>query len=327
MTLVPVTFKLWTPVFIAEIEQRGLAGGLYSKIVHHATRIGIGDGALDLNFEFDAGSDKYGRSMLESGDSFNITETMVIGAGEAEPDDPHVFITFTNDAMGLVQTVNLDAFSAGKDFFTDYTGGQSYPSPGEHLGRILDYFLPKINLAQAQERATRIAGQERQKPSPETPTPESAPVRSLVQRLASIEGSMQTLLGIAQGRHEGQRTVLESDEAYLTRLYTNTIHRDRGSLRFFDYNGQRIPYALVQSPDIEGQVGRVFGNLYFVARDLAPHEWQQQIVAVHESLCVAKSHAAARREEIKVARALGKEPEYRAWRETVDTHFNGKHAR
>lgn len=327
MILTPITFKLWTPVFIAEIERRGFAGGLYSKSVHNATRIGISDGVLDLNFEIDAESDKYGRSMLESGDSFNITETMVVGAGGAEPDDPHVFITFINDAMELVQMVNLDAFFAGRDFFADYTSGQSYAPIGEHLERIFDYFLPKIDHTLARKRAQRITEKESQRHVPDASTPKPVPDHSLVQRIASIEEKIQTLLGLAQGRHEGPRSVLESDDAYMKRLYIDILIRDRDALRFFDYNGKRIPYVLVQSPDMEGNIGRVFGNLYFVARDIASEEWQQQIVAVHESLCVAKSHAAARREEIKAARFLGKEEEYKTWRNTVDTYFNGNHVR
>ncbi len=62
-------------------------------------------------------------------------------------------------------------------------------------------------------------------------------------------------------------------------------------------------------------------DLDFVARDLALEEWQQQIVAVHESRCVKKGHRAARKEERDAARSLGKEKEYRQWRKNIDAKF------
>lgn len=321
--LIPATFKLWTPVFIAEVERRRLGAGLYSKIVNNATRIGIGDGSLDLNFEIDVGSDRYDRSM-QSGDSFDITETMVVSAGRAEPDVPHVFITFTNNAIELTQIVNLDAFFPGRDFFAEYTSGQSYPSPGKHLEHILNYFLPKIDLARAQEMATQIADEESQKHFTETPMSKPVFEKDLHRRLSGIEQSMHHLLSIAQGRHEGPRNVLESDGAYLTRLYTDTINRDRDALRFFDYKGQRIPYVLVETADLHGHAGRFMGNLYFVARDAAPEDWQQACIAVHEHLHAKQgNHYGVRKQEKEIARAFGKEKEYSGWVRRVMVACNG----
>jgi len=58
-------------------------------------------------------------------------------------------------------------------------------------------------------------------------------------------------------------------------------------------------------------------NLYLVAKDLAPEEWQQQIVAYHESLCSKVGHDEAVKRERKLVDALDKEKEYTDWVQTV----------
>lgn len=104
----------------------------------------------------------------------------------------------------------------------------------------------------------------------------------------------------------------------LKELYTRAINEDVNNLRFFEWEGQRAPYVLVNSVDIWGNVGKPFENLYLVARDRAPEDWQQKIVAYHESLCIKSGHDIAKAKELSLVRALGKEKEYLAWRERID---------
>ena len=111
---------------------------------------------------------------------------------------------------------------------------------------------------------------------------------------------------------------LQSDADYLKSLYIRVINENIENLKFFDYKGKRIPYVLVDSVTLEGIPGRVFNNLYFVAHDKAPEEWQQQIIAYHESLCVRIGHEKAKKEECTLAKYLGIEGEYLKWREEID---------
>ncbi|MBM3231836.1 helix-turn-helix domain-containing protein [Candidatus Pacearchaeota archaeon] len=112
--------------------------------------------------------------------------------------------------------------------------------------------------------------------------------------------------------------VLKSDANYLRELYTEQINRRRDNLRFFMYEGERIPFVLVNSRDLRGFTGRVLHNLYFVAEDLAPEEWQQKIVAYHESLCAIKGHEVAKEMEIKLAKKLKVKKKYELWRKKID---------
>jgi hypothetical protein len=66
----------------------------------------------------------------------------------------------------------------------------------------------------------------------------------------------------------------------------------------------------VHSDEIEANVGRVYHNLYFVARDKAPEPWQQQLVAYHESLCAKIGHENARKREKILAEKIGKAQEH-----------------
>lgn len=136
-------------------------------------------------------------------------------------------------------------------------------------------------------------------------------------KLDEILGSVRRLEMLAS-EHP---MVLKPDDVYLRELYTRKINQKTGNLRVLRYKGRTIPYVLVGSDEIEGNVGRVSDNLYFVAADKAPEKWQQEIVAYHESWCSKIGHDKARKREIGLARKLGKEQEYLAWRATID---NGK---
>ncbi len=113
--------------------------------------------------------------------------------------------------------------------------------------------------------------------------------------------------------------VLKGDDAYLRDLYVRTVNKDIRRLKFFDYKGRRIPFVLVHSRDLESVAGRVSGNLYFVAKDKAPQEWQQYVVAYHESPCANIGHEKAKRREFAVAQYLGHGKEYNVWREKIDS--------
>jgi hypothetical protein len=91
-----------------------------------------------------------------------------------------------------------------------------------------------------------------------------------------------------------------------------------------EYEGRRIPYVLVDSSQIEGNVGKPSYNLYFVARDKAPEVWKQQVVALHESLCVKEGHEEATRKELPLVKSLGKETEYLVWRAEIENGKNTK---
>lgn len=112
--------------------------------------------------------------------------------------------------------------------------------------------------------------------------------------------------------------VLKPDDVYLRELYTRAINESRKNLHIFEHDGSVIPYVLVHSHDIEGNVGRVTRNLYFVARDKAPEDWQQKIIALHESMCIVRGHDQAKVAELPLARLLGKEKEYAEWRDKID---------
>ncbi len=89
------------------------------------------------------------------------------------------------------------------------------------------------------------------------------------------------------------------------------------SLQILKFKGKRIPYVLVETTEIGGNMGKPFKNLYFVARDKAPELWQQKIVAYHESLCVKIGHAKAEKRELALAKHLDKERDYLSWIKTI----------
>ncbi len=110
------------------------------------------------------------------------------------------------------------------------------------------------------------------------------------------------------------RMDLQDPHEGLSQLYWDKINE--GLERSFTFKGDKIKYVLVKSGEIDGLPGRASGSLFFVAVDKAPEEWQQQIVAYHESLC-ASGHDAAQAAEIELAKALGKMEEYLVWQELV----------
>jgi|GEM_PF-5083883 len=112
--------------------------------------------------------------------------------------------------------------------------------------------------------------------------------------------------------------VMKGEDAYLKEVYLEKINKDRNNLNVFEFDGRRIAYVLVDNPEIWGNGGRYHENLIFVAKDIAKQEWQQKIVAYHESLESEIGHDKAKEKEIELAKALGKEKEYRKWREETD---------
>ena len=190
--------------------------------------------------------------------------------------------------------------------FQEYQDGQTYDAQ-QVVNNIVMY------MKQFSETANAPLTREQESP------PE---VRQSIQSAQKgVDPRLEEILQVV--RRLDQRTaahpmLLEGEDRYYTRLYTERINEDVKNLQFFEYNGERIPYILVDSSQIGGNTGKPFKNLYFVAVDHAPEVWQQQIIAVHESMCVKQGHEIARAEEPKVAAMLGKTEEYQIWRTGID---------
>ncbi len=154
------------------------------------------------------------------------------------------------------------------------------------------------------------------------PEPNFVPLvqRQRREEFTKLEEILQTVRRLDRIAAE-HPVVMKEEGRYLQELYVKAINEDVNNLQFFEYRDKRIPYVLVHSSDLEGHVGKPFHNLYFVARDRAPEDWQQKIVAFHESQCLHFGHEAAKGQEPRLARFLGKEQEYLVWREQID---NGK---
>lgn len=107
-------------------------------------------------------------------------------------------------------------------------------------------------------------------------------------------------------------------EKRLEVLYVRAINESLDNLRFFYYEGRQIPYVLVNDKDILNLGGTAYGNLYFVAKDRFPEEWQQRVTAYHESFCHRRGHGYAKIKERELARFLGKEKEWLKIRKKLD---------
>ncbi len=96
-------------------------------------------------------------------------------------------------------------------------------------------------------------------------------------------------------------------------------------LRWADLLGEKFPYVVTNS-SVLGNVGRSEGGLYFVSVDIANETWKEQVVAFHERFCQSKGHEYAVNKEQELARALGKEKEYKEWRKEINIDTaNGKY--
>ncbi len=203
-----------------------------------------------------------------------------------------------------------------REYFPNYDPAENYPAGGELVQKILDYFVEQFN----RERAAKISVKDAPKVGEEDHLSKFFPPKADKERgnkispdFLRLEAKVNLLLSIAQ-EHP---LTLRGEDAHLKQLYVQAINEDIGNLQLFEFEEQRIPYVLVNSDDIWGNVGKPFLNLYFVAKDKAPERWQQQIVAYHESLCVKIGHDNAEKEEAKLVQHLGKEKEYVAWRKEV----------
>jgi len=175
-------------------------------------------------------------------------------------------------------------------------------------GTITPDKTKKASAPDASGRETAESGSRTQRAETETDGGQTA------QTLAEILRTVKNL-----ERHvETHPMTLKEDGEYLSELYTRTINREADNLRSFRYQGETIHYVLVHSSELEGMPGRVFNNLYFVARNYAREDWQQKIIAYHESMCAKIGHEEAKEKEIELARKLGKAAEYKEWRAQID---------
>ncbi len=175
--------------------------------------------------------------------------------------------------------------------------------------------VPKSPREEPEQQSRRDEAIQEGEPAPDALREERNKPDDL--RLEEILRTVRSLHALASGR----AAVLQDEDAYLGELYVRTINDDVNSLQILEHEGRRIPYVLVHSSQIEGNVGKPSNNLYFVARDKAPEVWQQSIVALHESMCVKgghEGHQNARKMELAFAQQLGREKEYLAWRGDVD---------
>lgn len=205
-----------------------------------------------------------------------------------------------------VTDISISNKSPNEKLFRAYEEGRSYRASG--LVESVLQFVPQLNVIEdAKIDDGELECNDRLVRSPET--------------YSGVEGKIDEILKAVRGLQMiagGHPMVLKDEGTYLQHLYVRAINEDVNNLQFLDYQGQRIPYVLVHSCDLEGQPGKPFKNLYFVARDIAIDTWQQQIVAYHESLCVKIGHDNAKAKEPALAEALGKLPEYQEWREQID---------
>ena len=109
-------------------------------------------------------------------------------------------------------------------------------------------------------------------------------------------------------------------------LYTDLILQ--GKLRWAEDMGReddstynKFPYAVTTSKNL-GCIGKDVGGLYFVAKDIAKKPWQEKVVAYHQKYCSqdSRTHEYASGRELGLVRQLGKEKEYKRWRDNIDMH-------
>lgn len=267
-----------------------------------------------------------GRQQRSYGDyQCPLLEAEWVGLGTPTRPDA-LYRQFRFSAVGMVLVGRLDE-EAGPlpDYLMKYAFDQIY-SAREVVEDIVRYcrenkreFPPQEETLSPEEAVTRPYGVPGGAGIPERrekklPPKSERKIPALERRIEELHKDVRKLLGLA-GEHP---VVLKGEGAYLQELYVRAINERIDNLRFLEYRGKRIPYVLVHSFDLEGDVGKPFHNLYFVARDVAPEEWQQQIVAYHESFCLHFSHERAQAEARRLARSLGKEKEYSRWLKTLE---------
>lgn len=218
-----------------------------------------------------------------------------------------------------VETINF--LGEPRKHFSGYEEGKSYPAE-ELIQKVLDYFLIHFNREKGKKVAEEYYALGKESKDLETKIPSekkrTAKRDETTPDFQRLESKIDRLLRIA----ETHPITLQGEDAYLKQLYVQAINRDANNLQILEFKGQKIPYVLVESEEIEGNVGKPFQNLYFVAKDKAPETWQQQIVAYHESLCAKIGHANAKKRELTLAKYLGKEKEYLSWRKKIKKNLN-----
>lgn len=253
-----------------------------------------------------------------------LAQDLALVSGEATivypQEDGFLKFYFHNGGVSVEEESLLEVLEA--PIFAKYNAAGTY-TPQEVIDDIVQHALslkPESGFPKAEELKQTQPQRTLESRTTQPPAPQREPKTPSDPRLDEILETVRSL----DRRTAQHPVVMKSEGAYLQELYVRAINEDVNNLHVFEFDGQRIPYVLIHSSDlegVEGKVGKPFGNLYLVARDMAPEEWQQKIVAYHESLCAKRSHETAKAQELVLAKSLGKEPEYQAWRAEID---NGK---
>ncbi len=302
--------KFWYKTIDDYLAHKGITGEEYSA--HHRNEDGI---LFELTNE-----------------KITLTYTLCPPIKKSENRDHHLFIEKLILSFLKEETyfdLNIESDSAEVDifnfsgepreYFSGYEEGKSYPAE-ELIQKVLDYFLAHFNREEGKEVAEEYNALRKESEESKDPEVEIQPEEKRTAKkdettpsFQRLEIKIDRLLRIA-GEHP---VTLQGEDAYLKQLYVQAINQDVNNLQILEFEGQRIPYVLVENTEIGGNLGKPFQNLYFVAKDRAPENWQQQIVAYHESLCVKIGHAKAKKRELTLAKHLGREEEYLTWRKEI----------
>jgi len=208
-------------------------------------------------------------------------------------------VTFSFEG-GRVESIMLDSSDGWKTYLTEETNLDPLPVVNDIISYAHELAPDGLQVTAPQKSKQHAPGAARES--------------ILEQKLEEMHKVLRRLDATTQ-EHP---IILKSDHAYLTDLYTTAVNKNIRNLRTFAHGKKTIPYVLVTSKQLGGTAGRASDNLYFVARDKAPETWQQNIIAYHESLCIKFGHENAKRRELTLAKSLGKEEAYVAWRKQID---------
>ena len=305
MTLERNPDELWTHYLIRRLEAEGISlGEPYFEDTHWA-RATTGK-VLTVELEF---KDFFNSELFNQGTYADLADLLRRTlAEEVEVDNFQSKIVFSKD--GTARFVPYEDDTTLEGVFEKYEVNTEYPAE-QVIGDLVEF--AKEHVSGTQQDLADAAELPPPEPAPERPTRMSREDISVLEKILRVVTSTDRQLKDLRLGDPG--LALEDEKNYFPRLYGEAVNK--GNLKWFNYKGESIWYVLVHSDQIGGKPGVPFENLYFVAEDKAPEEWQQRIIAVHESLCVKKSHAYAKLEEPKVALFLGKLGEYEPWRATL----------
>lgn len=307
--------ELWTSYLIRRLEREGITVEVFhwaDEGIHDSITIlpDTHDGESSLFISRKFSEDKEGCS--KTARFSELSDLLEDELWFYPPSKSESYVQFKFHRDGTVEADPKGLFIP----FLKYQPGSSYPAQ-EVIENIVSYVKGIVDESKRLKDIHKRLGISEEELIREVTSSEQIDKSAGTKQDPKLE-EILSIVRELKGSVENHRHVLKPDDVYLAELYTKTINEDPNNLQFFEFAGQRIPYVRVQSSDLEGIPGRATGHLYFVAVDKAPEDWQQKIIAYHESLCVKAGHDNAKVREIELARVLGKENEYQTWRESID---------